>query len=382
MHSASELADWWDRKIKESDKALLEFVDEHPDYWVVGAVAQTGMEFTGAMVFDVFRFGEGAAESWETGKISPLVQDVFRGMSIAGGIGKAAQVGRAAVGKALSLYANVGGNLCAPIATGNALRRTGQALFLSLEEIAAAHGIPLAKIAGKDGGVTMAQTIAALRKLGVTCEVLPAVSWQNLVARLLRSGDGVMMLRVVGKGQGHRIVIQKLGGTVKILDRYGEFANLEALSKRYFRDGAQFMVDASADAVFIKRIFAKLVDGLPTLMVEAAALIGLAEGKSVPDLDRQFDEFKGGRGGPQVIHLQLPPRITVNSGDSLSSIALKHYGSVEYWPLVWDTNRETVGNNPNRIRPGMVLLIPPLSAFSGPEKENAKRRHPTWRNYH
>src|SRR5262245_34433737 len=101
MHSASELADWWDRKTKESDKSLLAFVDAHPNLWVVGALGQTGMEVIGTLFFDVFRFGEGAAESYETGTVGPLVQDFFRGMTIASGVGKLAQAGRLAAGKAL-----------------------------------------------------------------------------------------------------------------------------------------------------------------------------------------------------------------------------------------------------------------------------------------
>src|SRR5262245_19601574 len=30
----------------------------------------------------------------------------------------------------------------------------------------------------------------------------------------------------------------------------------------------------------------------------------------------------------------------------------------------------------------MTLVVPPLSAFGDVEQENARRRHPTWRNYH
>lgn len=383
MHSASELADWWDRKTRESDKALLEFVDTHPNLWVIGAVAQTGMEFAGVVVFDVFRFGEGAAESYETGKIAPLVQDVFRGMSIAGGLGKVAQFGRVAVGKTLSLYANVAGRTCAPIAMGNALRRTGQFLFLSLEEVAAAHGVSLAWIAEK--GASMASSIGALRKLGVAFDVLKALSWENVVARLMQS-EGVMMVRIIGSkgGAEHRIILQRVGGVVKILDRYGEFADLEALSVRYASvlKGGKFIIDPAADAVLVKRVLSMLVNGVPTLMIEANAVVHLSQGTTVPDLDKKFDEFKAQRGGSQVIHLTPPPKVTVAPGDTLSGLALKHYGTVEYWPLIWDANRETVGENPNRIHPGMQLVIPSLSAFGTAEKENARRRHPTWRNYH
>jgi hypothetical protein len=381
MHSASELAEWWERKTKESDKFLLEFVDAYPNLWVIGAVGQTAMEFAGVMVFDVFRFGEGAAESYETGKIGPLVQDVFRGMAIAGGVGKVAQVGRVAAGRTLGLYANVAGGTCAPIAVGNALRRTGQFLFLSLEEIAAAHGVSLDLIRAE--GASMAESIAALRKLGVSFDILKAGSWQNVVARLSQ-GKGVMMLRIIGSegGANHRIIIQKMGGVVKILDRYGEFADLEALSIHYASvlKGGKFIVDPAADAVFLKNVLSMLVKGIPTLMIEANAIAHLAQGTTVQELDRKFEEFKSGR--PRAIHLTTLPKVTVAPGDTLSGLALKHYSSVEYWPLIWDANRETVGENPNRIRPGIKLTIPALSDFSVPEKQNARHRYLTWRNPH
>ena len=247
VHSASELADWWDLKTRNRTRRS-ESVDAHPKL-IIAAAAQTGMEFTGVMVFDVLRFGEGAAESYETGRIAPLVQDVFRGMSIAGGVGKLGQIGRIKAGKILNLYANVGGKTCAPIAMGNALRRTGKYLFLSLEEIAAAHGCSLAAIA--ESGASMASSILALRKLGVAFQVLKALSFENLCARMLGK-EGVMMVRLVGSkgGAPHRVILERVGGVVKILDRYGEYANLELRPHvRQCSQGGEFIVDAAADAV-------------------------------------------------------------------------------------------------------------------------------------
>ena len=40
-----------------------------------------------------------------------------------------------------------------------------------------------------------------------------------------------------------------------------------------------------------------------------------------------------------------------------------------------------VGPNPNAIRPGMVLQIPPLASFTPAQLQDAKRRFPSWRNY-
>jgi hypothetical protein len=73
--------------------------------------------------------------------------------------------------------------------------------------------------------------------------------------------------------------------------------------------------------------------------------------------------------------------VIVASGDSLSTLAEKYYGTKEYWPLLWDANRDRIGPNPSRIAPGMQLSVPPLSSFTPAQLADAKRRFPTWRSY-
>lgn len=50
---------------------------------------------------------------------------------------------------------------------------------------------------------------------------------------------------------------------------------------------------------------------------------------------------------------------TVNSGDSLGSIAIKFYGVASYYPRIFDANRVTL-SSPDRIRVGQRLVIPQL----------------------
>ena len=54
---------------------------------------------------------------------------------------------------------------------------------------------------------------------------------------------------------------------------------------------------------------------------------------------------------------------TVVSGDTLSGIALKYYGSTarDKWMLIYEENKKIIGDNPNLIRPGQVFKIPKLS---------------------
>ena len=56
---------------------------------------------------------------------------------------------------------------------------------------------------------------------------------------------------------------------------------------------------------------------------------------------------------------------TVASGETLSHIALKYYGSAvrEAWMHIYEANKALIGPNPGIIRPGMVLNIPPKPAL-------------------
>lgn len=51
---------------------------------------------------------------------------------------------------------------------------------------------------------------------------------------------------------------------------------------------------------------------------------------------------------------------TVVSGDTLSGIAQKYYGSQVNWKAIYEANKEAIGDNPSLIRAGQVLKIPNL----------------------
>jgi nucleoid-associated protein YgaU len=51
-------------------------------------------------------------------------------------------------------------------------------------------------------------------------------------------------------------------------------------------------------------------------------------------------------------------KYTVVKGDSLSKIAKKHYGNGNQWKKIYTANREVIGDNPDLIKPGQVLIIP------------------------
>lgn len=53
---------------------------------------------------------------------------------------------------------------------------------------------------------------------------------------------------------------------------------------------------------------------------------------------------------------------TVASGETLSHIALKYYGHATppYYTLIYEANKEIIGDNMNVVVPGQVLIIPVL----------------------
>jgi nucleoid-associated protein YgaU len=62
--------------------------------------------------------------------------------------------------------------------------------------------------------------------------------------------------------------------------------------------------------------------------------------------------------------LYIPPittgSYTVQQGDTLSSIAQYIYGDSALWPRIYDANKQVIGNDPDHIRPGEVLQLPPI----------------------
>jgi hypothetical protein len=372
MRSASDLAEWWERNRRESDKALDDFVDAHPRMWVLAAVTATAMD-VGAGTVDLLRFGEGAAESYETGKIAPLLQDVLRGVSIAGQLGSFSQEARPLLGK-LKLYSDPGGGICVPISIGNALRRTGQRFLLSLQEIGEASGLPFRQI--WQSGLSDPQMLAALRRLGARFETVgSARNLENLV-NIARRTDGVVSLPLSSATGGHMALLERVGSNVRIVDRTGFYNSMADLSRRY---GTTFAIDATGIAVVLRNVTVRLLKGAATLMIYSNGIaVKLADGTTVPQLDAQFKAFQQSR---PLRAGATGDVVTVASGDTLSALSARLYGTVEYWPLLWDANRSVVGPNPNRISPGMRLTAPPLASFTEAQLTDARRRFPTWRSH-
>ncbi|RME43881.1 MAG: LysM peptidoglycan-binding domain-containing protein [Caldilineae bacterium] len=81
--------------------------------------------------------------------------------------------------------------------------------------------------------------------------------------------------------------------------------------------------------------------------------------------NRRFRTTGGGTPDDSPTEPPPPPpegeTYTVQPGDTLSRIALHFYGQSSLWPLIFEANRDIL-DDPSRIRPGMVLKIPPKPA--------------------
>jgi len=66
-------------------------------------------------------------------------------------------------------------------------------------------------------------------------------------------------------------------------------------------------------------------------------------------------------------------RYTVQSGDTLSSIAREHYGDARYWTKIRDANKDI---DPDWIKEGQVLVLPPKEEATGAGAAPAEKKQP------
>ena len=395
----SEAADWWEKRNKEYHEELEQYVLENPGIFgiAVATTKATAADFAMVMWVDLARLGEGAAQ----GGVKGIVQDVFRVLNFVPQ-GKVLQGSKTLFGRAvqtvanLKVWRNLDGGLCVPISIAQALQRGGHRIGVSLAEVANALGIPLVRIF-KEGVKTMAEIEAALIKLGLQVSRFDGAAYNtfNALKTLAGRQPGPLLVPITAAdGAGHVILVGKTLKGVKIIDRYGVFNSLDDLAKHYGR-GA-WTIDA--DSIFcianavIDDSLLHLVNQsgvLAALVRTAVAVFDLKESREKVDADfEKFLERKGKKKpvvqGP-AINIVGGFTVEVVAGRSdratLSGIAKAHYGEFNLWPLIYDLNKDKIGPNPNRLRPGTKLLLLPLETYTLAERATARKRASTWKNY-
>lgn len=123
-----------------------------------------------------------------------------------------------------------------------------------------------------------------------------------------------------------------------------------------------FMASASVERFMLSTIAAKLSE------IESKSSAGSATTKP---------PVGGGHAGVPVGAPKPPPsgsKYTVVSGDSLSLIAGRFYGDVLLWPVIYDSNKQVVGPDPNRIQIGQRFTIPSITGRGVSELSAIRQR--------
>lgn len=354
MWAASDIADWWDEQHRASRRELVEFVDEHPNWFgiVVAGTTATAMEL-GAGLCDVLRLGQGAAGNGVHG----LAQDGLRLLQAAPAVGRLSRFTFS------RLIVDPGGGICTWVSGAKALRQVGAKAFASVDDLAEAAGFPSIR---QLGGAFVDQVAPVLQKLGARVTPLGRPSSLDAVAAAAARGDGVVLFSVQwshgSRPVGHTLyAFRDLLGRVRYADRTGAVVSTLAELEKFYPGIAGASVYGTAALVLGPRIL--LTEGLAVLAMEVRAQLA-ADPETVA---QAFDVKK------QVAANARPPASArchvVRPGDWLSKLAARYYGDACKWPVIHEANRRVIGANPDLIKPGQKLLIPDLPAVT------AKRAH-------
>ena len=84
---------------------------------------------------------------------------------------------------------------------------------------------------------------------------------------------------------------------------------------------------------------------------------------------RRPERARPRRRGPPTTLVRMSERelnedgtYTVQAGDTLWAIAESFYGAGSSWSAIYESNKETIGDNSDLIQPGQELLITPIPA--------------------
>lgn len=131
---------------------------------------------------------------------------------------------------------------------------------------------------------------------------------------------------------------------------------LEALNER--RAAAKLATMVQGLGFNVEELAIKVTDGIATVAGKVGSQedrekIVLAVG-NVSGIAQVDDRLELETDAPAASYY------TVQSGDTLSKIAREHYGNAMKYPLIFEANKPML-SDPDKIYPGQVLRIPPLT---------------------
>ena len=270
----TKVADWWTEQQRRSELSLEAFVEQHPNQFgiIVATAVHTSMEL-GSGVVDVLRLGDGIGQ----GGVKGWATDGLRWFAFAGSLGKGVQMMRSGAGAKLArAILDPGGGICSWVNSTKALVHTGQKLggklFVAVEDLARAAGVPFHQL----GGIPLDDMIATLRRLGAKVKSVQNVSELSAALKLLPRNGSVLLIsvKVIQQGRvagGHAMYLfYDVLGRLRVMDRTGIYDSLSAVAKRY--EAERFDIRAAA---LLENVYAKFFGpkGSATLAVEALAVV-------------------------------------------------------------------------------------------------------------
>ena len=128
--------------------------------------------------------------------------------------------------------------------------------------------------------------------------------------------------------------------------------------------------------------------------MRAGMILGFDPKKSTEQLKAEYEAFsKDHDSGPPPVNpspVGPPPsnndympffEVPMTGGFMLSSLSMKMYNTFHMWPLICDENREVIGSNPNRVPPGVKLMLKKRERYTPSQVSEAHGRSLNWRAY-
>jgi nucleoid-associated protein YgaU len=80
---------------------------------------------------------------------------------------------------------------------------------------------------------------------------------------------------------------------------------------------------------------------------------------------QQIQDYNKAQAAPKII-----AKHKLTADETLSHLSLKYYGHAtrEYWMVIYEANKEQIGDNPAYVQVGMEILIPELPDNLKPKK--------------
>lgn len=373
MWTLGDVAEWWDKQHRISKDELNRFVDNNPNLFcvIVATAVGTAMEI-GAGTVDTLRFGQGIAE----GGLKGFGKDTLRLVGLLGPLGRAGKMVQASANTRIAkLIVDPGGGICGWISATQAMRQTGTKAFVAVDDLAKAMGKTVMKL----GGSHLSARVSIFREIGARISPIKSVKSLDDIAGMTKNDGSVTIFNIFGKRMvggrlkdiGHAVYAYRNNlGRLKIMDRGGSagktgevFDSLAELAKKYSLQGQWSLKQAAV----MENIFAKTVSGVSNAPVFAMNVYALAGVNSTEQetVAQAFEIHKKiMRQGKKILEGINNHFHSIVTGENLSTITNKYYSDKNKWPVIYEANRDIIGNDPNIIKTGQRLWIPVLPEVS------------------